>query len=586
MTRGRLLLVPLSPAFSPAAIAAALATCMVAAMLSLATPLPGQSAISSTAAGGTATTPSAIVAPEVLSAAGDEVEVIVQKRASAGHGPEAAVAELGGTFTRDLPLIDGFAATVPTTSISELAATPGIRVISLDGKVRMEEVNSEYGTTKSPYTKVVGSHPLQGDGITGDGVTVAVIDTGVTEVADLAGRIVEVTNDNGESQACANFSGEETCDDSYGHGTFVAGIIAGDGASSNGKWKGAAPGADILSVKIAGYDGSADVSTLLAAIQWTVSYRERYGIQVLNLSLGTDSSQSAQTDPLNYAVQKAWDAGIVVVVSAANLGPDAQTIAKPGDDPLVITVGATDDQGTVNPNDDAVPNFASRGPTKADGLTKPDITAPGAHIISLRAPGSAVDELFPWYVDDAYRRGSGTSFSAAIVSGSVAQILQANPSWAPDRVKHAVKATAAETNASDDPMVVGAGLLAVDVAVTAAEGYSNRGVTRSSGLGTLDASRGTVSVKVIAEDPDGTLIETILTGALTAQLLLYDPVSFTGYEWTAETWAISQWYGSNWNGSNWNGSNWNGSNWNGSNWNSTKKYGSNWNGSNWNGVWS
>src|SRR5207245_1877202 len=128
-----------------------------------------------------------------------------------------------------------------------------------------------------------------------------------------------------------------------------------------------------------------------AAIQWVVSFKDRYGIKVLNLSLGTDSTQTYRTDPLNYAVERAWDSGIVVVVSASNRGPGPATISKPGDDPLVITVGAVDDRGTPGLGDDELPNFSSHGPTAADGLAKPDLVAPGGHIVSLRAPGSAID---------------------------------------------------------------------------------------------------------------------------------------------------------------------------------------------------
>src|SRR5438876_1038386 len=196
------------------------------------------------------------------------------------------------------------------------------------------------------------------------------------------------------SKPCENLSGESSCNDSYGHGTFIAGIIAGNGTSSNGAYKGIAPAAKLVSVKVAGADGSADVSNVLAAIQWVVSFKDRYGIKVLNLSLGTDSTQSYRVDPLNYAVERAWDAGIVVVVSASNRGPAAGTISKPGDDPLVVTVGAVDDMGTPGLGDDQLPNFSSHGPTAADGLAKPDLAAPGAHIVSLRAPGSARDTQF------------------------------------------------------------------------------------------------------------------------------------------------------------------------------------------------
>src|SRR5439155_10718665 len=261
---------------------------------------------------------------------------------------------------------------------------------------------------------------------------------------------------------------------------------------------------------------------------------------------------------------------------ASNRGPAPGTISKPGDDPWVVTVGATDDRGTVPIGDDQLPDFSSRGPTAADGLAKPDVVAPGAHVVSLRAPGSVIDTQFPTYIDSSYRRGSGTSMATGIVSGSVADMLSATPTLTPDQVKHALAATARPV-ASDDPMAVGAGVGdAFNATFTAPAGLANQGLDRSSGLGSLDLSRG--SVRVQADDP----ARTVVGGLLTAQLLLWDPLGLVGVDWVGSNWYGSNWYGSNWYGSNWYGSNWYGSNWYGSNW-----YGSNWygqfDGSNWYG---
>src|SRR4029077_7912703 len=143
------------------------------------------------------------------------------------------------------------------------------------------------------------------------------------------------------------------------------------------------------------------------------------------------------------------DSGIAVVVAASNRGPGPGTISKPGDDPLVITVGAVDDMGTPGLGDDQLPNFSSHGPTAADGLAKPDLGAPGGHLVSLRAPGSAIDTQFPTYVDGAYRRGSGTSMATGVVSGSVALMLQANPGMTPNRVKFALTSTARPAASND-----------------------------------------------------------------------------------------------------------------------------------------
>ena len=502
--------------------------------------------------------------------------IIVQKHPGSSTEPERAVEQLGGQVTRDLPLVGGFSATVPTDAVPALAETPGVRTVSLDRRMRPQGEASS--GVKSVYPKIVGSDAMGNAGHRGAGVAVAVIDTGIADVPDLAGRVLPVTDDiTGAVTACQNLSGEAGCADSYGHGTFIAGLIAGNGASSAGRWKGAAPEANLVSVKIAGRDGSADVSGVIAAIQWVVSFRDRYNIRVLNLSLGTDSTQSYTVDPLNYAVERAWDAGIVVVVSASNRGPARGTIAKPGDDPLVVTVGATDDRGTPGLGDDLVPDFTSRGPTAADGLVKPDVTAPGAHVVSLRAPGSEVDTRFPNYVDGAYRQGSGTSMAAGVVSGVVASMLSAQPAMSPDRVKFALKSTA-RLAASSDANTVGAGTVdAYAAAFSAPAGVANLGVVRSSGLGSLDASRG--SMRVQADDPLRTAVE----GALTAQLLLWDPISFTGSSWYGSSWYGSSWYGSSWYGSSWYGSSWYGSSWYGSSWYGSSWYGSSWYGSSWYG---
>jgi serine protease AprX len=499
--------------------------------------------------------------PALSSITTGDVNLIVRARPGAVREAVRAVTHAGGVVTKDLPIVNGFAAVVPASEIADIAGVAGIYTLTLDRKVTVAEGENP-SSPNSVYRKVVRADDVNNAGYKGQGMTVAVIDTGITEVADLSGRIVEVSNGGlfDGTSPCKNFSGESTCNDSYGHGTFIAGIIAGNGAASGGTWKGIAPQAKLLSVKIAGRSGAADVSTLLAALQWVVSYRSTYNIRVLNLSLGTNGTQSYRTDPLNYAVQQAWDAGIVVVVSASNLGPQPGTISKPGDDPWVITVGATDDRGTPGLGDDQLPNFSSRGPTAADGVAKPDVAAPGGHIVSLRAPGSEIDTQFPNYIDGAYRKGSGTSMSAAVVSGTAALMLQKNPSWTPNRVKYALASTT-RAAASDDPMAVGSGVVNGYAATfSAPAGTANAGLDRSSGLGSLDASRGTVQVQ--ADDAPQTLV----SGLLTLQLLLYNPIEYVGLPWTPLTWTLSQWNGGSWYGGSWYGGSWYGGSWYGGSW--------------------
>jgi serine protease AprX len=515
----------------------------------------------------------------------ESVRVIVQKRAAADPAPELAVRRLGGQVTAALPIVAGFAATLPAAAVDQLARLAGVRAVTPDSRVRVQAAAAGSGI-RSVYPKAIKADAVWQRGITGRGVTVAVLDTGVASVPDLAGRLVQVRNDlTGQTTPCKNLSGELDCNDRYGHGTFIAGLIAGNGASSGGKWKGVAPEASILSVKAAGADGSADVSNILAAIQWVVSFKDRYNIRVLNLSLGTDSTQDWRVDPLNYAVERAWAAGMTVVVAASNNGPAAGTIAKPADDPWVITVGATDDRGTAGLSDDRLPDFSGRGPT-AHGLAKPDLAAPGAHVISLRAPGSTIDSRFPNYVDGSYRQGSGTSMATGVASGAAALMLQANPGFTPDRVKHALVATAKDA-ASDDRMAVGAGVVDANAAAfSAPAGLANQGLARSNGQGSLALSRGSVQVKT--DNLLGTVLGPVLGATLTAQLLLWNPTGYTGAPWLPSDWYLSTWEVNRWNRVSWYGNDWPGYSWHGSTWygqGEDESYGSSLPGSAWYGAW-
>jgi serine protease AprX len=543
--------------------------------------------------------PAAVIDPALRAAAG-LVAVIVQQTPGAGDAPARAVRRLGGRVTRPLPIVDGFAATLPAAAVEPLASVAGVRVLSLDRTVHVQHVPAAavgaLGRAKPPgeSTGSVSPRAVRADGawaagVTGRGVTVAVVDTGIDQtVPDLAGRVLPVRNDiTGQSKSCLNLSGEAGCNDTYGHGTFIAGLIAGNGASSGGVRKGIAPEANLVSIKIAGRDGSADVSQVLAAIQWVVSFKDTYTIKVLNLSLGTDSAQSYRTDPLDYAVERAWAAGITVAVSASNRGPGPGTISNPGDDPFVITVAALDDRNTVGVGDDRLPDFSSRGPTAADGLSKPDVAAPGAHLASLRAIGSEIDTRFPNYLDGTYRLGSGTSMATAVVSGTVALMAQANPGIAPDRVKYALAATA-RTAASYDPLEVGAGEIdAQAAALSPPQGLANQGLTRSTGLGGIHLSRGSVSVR--AGGLNGTVLSAVVGVTLTAQLLVWDPLGYTTGNWSTASWYLSTyflapWYPTEWEAYSWHDGGWTGSTWFGQRY-PNDRYGSPWDGAAWYGLW-
>ena len=520
----------------------------------------------------------AVVDPALRSVHGT-VGVIV----SGARSSERAVVKAGGSITRELPIIGGYAAKVPANDLSTIARVPGVTAITWDRPTHVQSTPGSTNNIPSVYKKVAGGVKLAAAGGNGQGVNVALIDTGVTALPDIAGAIVPLTPDvlGMPQQMCLNLSGDGTCNDMYGHGTFMAGIIAGNGSASGGQYIGMAPGAGIVSIKVAGASGASDVSTIIAALQWVVQNKATYNIRALNLSLGTDSTQSYHVDPFDFAVEQAWNAGIVVNVAASNRGPGAATISDPANDPFVITVGAIDDKGTSGLGDDVLPNFSSRGPTASDGLAKPDVVASGAHVVSLAAPGATITTQFPSTMAAPYRRGSGTSMATAVVTGTVAQMLSLNPALTPNRIKYMLMSTA-HADASNDPMAVGAGLADGWAAMSAGVGVANVGVQPGLGTGSLAASRGTVGV--VLDDTNQTVLDAS-SGDLTSALTTFPE----GSNWFGSNWFGSNWFGSNWFGSNWFGSNWFGSNWFGSNWfgtpDSTSDYGSNWFGSNWFGAW-
>jgi serine protease AprX len=523
-------------------------------------------------------------------------KVMVMAKPGQVSAAERAVTSTGGSVTRHLGLVDGFAATVNPAGVRALARSGAVRSLTPDERVKVAATPADPDPSEptSVYTTAMKANDVWAAGTQGQNTTVAVVDTGVAPTPDLSSRLVTVQGGLlNPSGPCMNLSGESTCSDNYGHGTFVSGVVAGDGSSSGGQYKGVAPQAKVLSVKVAGRDGSTDVSNVLAAIQWVVSYRSTYNIRVLNLSLSTDSDQTYRTDPFNYAVERAWDAGIVVVVSASNRGPNPQTVSKPADDPLVVTVGSTDDRGTPGIGDDELPDFSSRGPTVPDGLTKPDVVAPGAHLMSLKAAGSTIEQQFPSTSTGAYRRGSGTSFSAAAVSGVAALMLSRNPSMTPDQVKYALMQSARPLTASSDPNAVGTGTVdAARAVLNPPAGSANQGVVRSNGTGLLQGSRGHVSVQTTGVN------STVVNGLLTAQLIVWSPTNYllpwTPTTWVVSTWALTpllavRWSDDDWSGRNWGGRNWGGGDWQGAQWGSdtstARSYGTGGDGALWFGAW-
>ena len=330
----------------------------------------------------------------------------------------------GCTIKRNLPLIDSFSSDVNSKSLQKLVENGAIKKIWYDGEVRA------LLDVASPLVK---ADVLWDLGYTGKGIGIAVLDTGIYNHPDLSGRII------GFKDFIKN---EGNTYDDNGHGTHVAGCAAASGNMSGNHFKGPASGANVIGVKVLNKIGSGSLSTVIQGVQWCIYNKERFNIRVLNLSLGSQAYQSYQDDPVCQAIEKAWEDRIVVCVAAGNSGPEPRTIGSPGHDPVIITVGAINDNNTIRPDDDTVASFSSRGPT-IDGLIKPDVVAPGMNIVALRSPGSFIDKKSKeTRVDGWHTTLSGTSMATPVCAGLVAQLLEINGNLSPDALKLLLKETA------------------------------------------------------------------------------------------------------------------------------------------------
>ncbi|NND76277.1 MAG: S8 family serine peptidase [Ilumatobacter sp.] len=501
---------------------------------------------------------------------------------------------------------------VATTTLAAMAATgPGLApTAAAKGKPDAAPATSQSpGNAKSPahsqrphatnapgepttvldVAHQIGADDLWAAGYTGGGVDVAVIDTGVAPINELSTTNIFVGPDLSLEGGVDGVAGLDT----YGHGTHMVGIIAGRTpgadplAPSPGDFVGIAPDAGIVSVKVADNTGAVDVSQVIAAIDWVVQHRQHDGldIRVLNLSYNNTSTQSPSEDPLSKAIENAWNHGIVVVVSSGNEGRSAKGLASPATNPYVIAVSS------VRLDDDADPTWTlpSWAPS-GDGVRNPDVLAPGQSLLSLRNPGSRVDVEHPdarHAADDRLFAGSGTSQSAAVVSGAAALLIDQRPDLTPDQVKHLL--TASAITLEKNPKHQGHGVIDLGAAMQLAPPAATQQFPPATGLGSLEAARGTDHISI-----DGTLV----TGEFTVTGAAWDPVAWVASSeaattwsgddaWSGSSWSGSSWSGSSWSGSSWSGSSWSGSSWSGSSWSGSSWSGSSWSGSSWSGLsWS
>jgi serine protease AprX len=445
-----------------------------------------------------------------------------------------------GQLKRGLGLVSGVSSTVKAGDLDSLAADADVSFVAPDNAMAPTGT-VDFSRLATQYPLVDNSQVAWDAGFSGRGVGIAVIDSGVAALSDFSGRLVQVTL---PGQTHAN-------EDTFGHGSLVAGIAAGQ--STDGRFLGSAPGATVYALNVNNPAGvhSSDVIT---ALQWVYENAHSYNIRVVNLSLSETVPSSYLQSTLDLAVERVWAAGITVVLSAGNLGAGNVNYA-PGNDPLGLTVGALDTRGTMSTGDDLVASFTSSGITQ-DAYAKPELLAPGRLIASTLPAGTTLDLQAPAAnrIAPGYVTISGTSFAAPQVAGAAAILFQQHPDWSPDQVKGILLRKGRNVSGSTIP---GLNLNFVN-------SYTGTPAPANQGVLALVCAPG-------APCQSGSTIASA-----------WDSSSWNSASWNSASWNSASWNSASWNSASWNSSSWNSSSWNSSSWNSSSWNSSSWNSSSWN----
>lgn len=486
------------------------------------------------------------------------VSVIVQKTVKDDTAIEQAITKLGGTITKDLHIINAFAAELPAKQAAFLSSNPGVRWISYDAPVEKSGLLggllcgdcADTLLLQNVYDYSVNANKVWNNSadtaawLQGQGVGVAVVDSGVTANADL-----KVKSSLFKSRLVAQVSvnnNTTTASDNFGHGTLVSGIIAGNGSLSLGSYIGIAPQANIIGVKVSDDEGLATESDVVSGLQWVNDNRDKYNIKVVNLSMNSTQAQSYMVDPLDAASEILWFNKVTVVVSAGNNGNNGSpAVFAPANDPFVITVGAANTANTRSVNDDTLAPFSAYGKDET-GSVKPDIVAPGINLVSTK-PGLYVKLALdhPEFVLDLnYMRVAGTSFAAPQVAAAAALLLQSEPNLTPDQVKYRLKATAL-TNKPQGKWDTRKGLAAYNPA--------------TMGGGYLDIYAAVTQKQITGSANQGIPVSKLLWSG-------NSPVNWSSVNWSSVNWSSVNWSSVNWSSVNWSSVNWSSVNWSGDYW--------------------
>lgn len=471
----------------------------------------------------------------------DTVDVIIQSSGGTdGAGKAwkwlAKAAGVDASASKPLNLIGGVTASVPAKWLDKLSQVPGL-IVTPDSLVKVSGGVSS--TQLWPYESGNASLWL-GDTTTyaGKAPAIAIVDSGVQNRADFGNRLIASVNQS-------TIAGNTSTDDQRGHGTFVAGIAAGASADLTG----AAPGAPIVSVKVMDQNGQAKTSDIINACQWILDNKAKYNIRVANFSLHSSYGTNFYRDPLDRAVEKLWFNGVVVVAAAGNYGISNTQASgvkySPGNDPFVITVGAVDIGNSIRANDDSAAPWSAWGYTY-DGFFKPEISAPGRYMVGPVPAGSSLTVVKASNMIGTDRiQLSGTSFSAPVVSGTVADMLARHPDWTPDQVKGALMQTARAVRIGN-PKAAGLGEITVPRAVTAK-------VTPNPNLG-LERFMATAS--------DGSVSFEAMSWASAAQAnMSWNSMSWADQSWSDMSWSDQAWSAMSWADQSWSDMSWSDMSW-------------------------